>query len=81
MNTETSADSFLSKEEREHRRLLRLWATGRATRKQIDRCMELDRREANRPASPDFGVAAERCGGRSPAVKAAPSSSDKGANQ
>jgi hypothetical protein len=33
-----------AREKREHKRLLRLWATGRATRKQIERCMELDRR-------------------------------------
>lgn len=57
-----TANRFRSKEEREHARLLRLWATGRATRKQIERCMELDRREANRAPSPDFGVAAERVG-------------------
>ena len=35
------------KEQREHAKLLHLWATGRATRKQIDRCMELDRKAAS----------------------------------
>ncbi len=34
------------KEEREHAKLSRLWATGRASRRQIERCMELDRRIA-----------------------------------
>lgn len=33
-----------TKEQREHKRLLRLWATGRATMKQMQRCMELDRK-------------------------------------
>ena len=33
---------------REHKKLLRLWATGKATAKQIKRCMELDRKEAVR---------------------------------
>lgn len=42
-----------AKEEREHARLLRLWATGRATRKQIERCMELDRKTAQSPPDPD----------------------------
>jgi len=32
------------KERKEWDRLSRLWATGRATKKQILRCMELDRR-------------------------------------
>ena len=31
-------------EVREHRRLLRRWATGKATRREIMRCMELDRK-------------------------------------
>jgi len=31
-------------ERREHARLLRLWATGKATRRQMLRCTELDRR-------------------------------------
>lgn len=34
------------REQAEHARLLRLWATGRATRKQVLRCMELDRKAA-----------------------------------
>lgn len=33
---------------KEHKRLLRLWATGRATMKQMLRCMELDRRMAKK---------------------------------
>lgn len=33
-------------EKREHDRLCRLWATGKATKKQILRCMELDRKAA-----------------------------------
>ncbi len=32
------------REQKEHARLLRLWASGKATRKQIERCMELDRK-------------------------------------
>lgn len=32
------------KEQKEHSRLLRLWAMGRATMKQMLRCMELDRK-------------------------------------
>lgn len=36
-------DTMSDKQQKEHRRLLRLWATGKATRKQIERCMELDR--------------------------------------
>lgn len=32
-----------SKERTEHTRLQRAWATGKATKKQIMRCMELDR--------------------------------------
>jgi hypothetical protein len=31
-------------ERAEHKRLSRLWAVGKATRRQMDRCMELDRR-------------------------------------
>lgn len=30
--------------EKEHEHLARLWATGQATRRQMDRCMELDRK-------------------------------------
>lgn len=30
----------------EHQRLLRLWASGKATAKQVSRCMELDRKAA-----------------------------------
>lgn len=33
-----------ARERKEYRRLLRLWATGRATMRQMRRCMELDRR-------------------------------------
>lgn len=33
-----------TKERKEHSKLLRLWATRRATRKQMLRCMELDRK-------------------------------------
>lgn len=32
-----------AKERTEHARLQRAWATGKATKKQIMRCMELDR--------------------------------------
>lgn len=35
------------KQENEHARLLRLWARGRATRKQMERCHELDRIASN----------------------------------
>ena len=34
-------------EHREHSRLLRLWARGNATRRQILRCMELDRKSSS----------------------------------
>ena len=37
-----------AKELREHDKLLRRWATGRATRKEILRCMELDRKTQER---------------------------------
>lgn len=33
---------------REHKRLLALWATGRATKQQIMRCTALDRKAARR---------------------------------
>jgi hypothetical protein len=32
------------KERKERAKLLKLWAMGKATRKQIDRCMQLDRK-------------------------------------
>lgn len=35
------------KERQEHDKLRELWATQQATRKQILRCMELDRKAAN----------------------------------
>lgn len=35
------------REQKEHARLLRLWATARATRQQLERCMELDRKSAS----------------------------------
>jgi hypothetical protein len=35
-----------TKERREHHRLTRKWATGRATAKEMRRCMELDRKAA-----------------------------------
>lgn len=38
-----------SKEKKEHERLQRAWAAGKATKKQIMRCMELDR-QAEREA-------------------------------
>jgi len=37
---------FTAKEGAEHKRLLQLWATRRATMRQIHRCMELDRKAA-----------------------------------
>ena len=36
-----------AKEQNEHVKLLRLWATGRATMKQVQRCKELDRKTAS----------------------------------
>ena len=36
-----------AKERKQHENLLRLWATGRATMKQMQRCMELDRKTAS----------------------------------
>lgn len=36
-----------SKEKMEYERLQRAWATGKATKKQIMRCMELDRQVAS----------------------------------
>jgi hypothetical protein len=35
-----------ARERNEHDKLTKLWATGRATKKQIERCMELDRKES-----------------------------------
>jgi len=45
-----------AKERAEHRRLCRKWATGRATRKQIERCMELSQksRDESRPHNYPF---------------------------
>ena len=47
VNTRTGAVMSL-REINEHRKLTRLWATGKASRRQIERCMELDRKAANR---------------------------------
>jgi uncharacterized protein YjiS (DUF1127 family) len=38
-----------AKERKEHDRLLRLWATGKASARQMRRCMELDRKSAAHP--------------------------------
>lgn len=48
----SSAKALTEREHAEHSRLLRRWATGFATAKQIERCQSLDRRvEANRLAT------------------------------
>jgi hypothetical protein len=46
----------MSERERvEHSRLLRKWATGKASQKEMMRCMELDRKADAERASPPTG--------------------------
>ena len=46
------------KERNEHKRLLHLWATGKATHKQLERCMELDRKASAELAAEVARIAA-----------------------
>ena len=45
-----------TKERAEHSRLLNLWATGRATRKQILRCRELDHQAQSSALAANYAI-------------------------
>ena len=56
--THTATGAVLSlREVNEHRKLLRLWATGKASARQILRCNELDRRVSAGAGKPGKGAA------------------------
>lgn len=63
INTRTGAALTL-REINEHRKLSRLWATGKATKHQILRCMELDRRADYNPDADADALAAAELSGR-----------------
>ena len=44
--TKDRSNKKLSAERKEHKKLARLWLMGRATKKQIIRCLELDAKKA-----------------------------------